>query len=89
MALSTDVATGLNILKKGSDPPLKPDSELPDWLWGLAEPSKTLNELRRMKDEDLNDAEVRRGCTAHATRACMLANHASQCPRDACRLCGL
>lgn len=56
--LSSEVATGLNILKKGSDPPLKPDDQLPEWLWGLAEPGKTLNELRRTKEADMTDAEV-------------------------------
>eukprot|EP00887_Chlorella_sp_A99_P006205 scaffold3.g6205.t1 len=59
-ALSSEVATGLNILKKGSDPPLRPDAELPEWLWALAESEKTLNELRRTKDEDLSDAEALR-----------------------------
>ena len=32
-----NVCNGVNILKSGSDPLLKPDSEYPDWLWGLAE----------------------------------------------------
>lgn len=53
--MSKEVVTGLNILKKGQDPPLRPDDQLPDWLWQLAEPEKTLNELRRTKEEDLTD----------------------------------
>jgi Mitochondrial ribosomal protein L37 len=46
-AMSKDVATGVNILKGGSDPPLLPDEEYPEWLWKLAEPQGTLFELRR------------------------------------------
>lgn len=34
--MSKEVVTGLNILKKGQDPPLRPDDQLPDWLWQLA-----------------------------------------------------
>ena len=44
---------------QGSDPPLAPDGELPDWLWKLAEQGKTLNELKRIKEEDLTFEEVR------------------------------
>ena len=29
--MSKEVCTGLNILKKGTDPPLRPDEELPEW----------------------------------------------------------
>ena len=25
--------TGLNIMQGGSDPPIRPDAEYPDWLW--------------------------------------------------------
>ncbi|PRW59850.1 54S ribosomal mitochondrial [Chlorella sorokiniana] len=53
-SMSKEVCTGLNILKKGQDPPLRPDDQLPDWLWKLAEPEKTLNELRRMQKEELS-----------------------------------
>jgi hypothetical protein len=49
-SLSKDIVTGLNLLKKGSDPPLKADEELPEWLWALAEPGKTLNELKRAEE---------------------------------------
>lgn len=34
--MSKEVVTGLNVLKKGQDPPLRPDDQLPDWLWQLA-----------------------------------------------------
>ncbi|KAL4422068.1 hypothetical protein ABPG77_001536 [Micractinium sp. CCAP 211/92] len=59
-SMSKEVVTGLNILKKGQDPPLRPDDQLPDWLWQLAEPEKTLNELRRTKEEDLTEAMLGR-----------------------------
>lgn len=58
--MSKEVCTGLNILKKGTDPALRPDDELPEWLWTLAETPKTLNELRRMKPDDITDEQVRR-----------------------------
>jgi large subunit ribosomal protein L54 len=54
------VATGVNILKKGSDPPLKPDSEYPEWLWDLAKPPKTLSELRRGNETELPMREQKR-----------------------------
>lgn len=57
--MSKEVVTGLNILKKGQDPPLRPDDQLPEWLWQLAQPDKTLNELRRTKEEDLTPSMVR------------------------------
>lgn len=52
------MVTGLNLLKKGSDPPLKGDEELPDWLWKLGEPEKTLNELKRADEASLTLQEV-------------------------------
>jgi hypothetical protein len=45
--MSPTHATGINIEKKGEDPPLKADAELPHWLWALAAPGRTLAELRR------------------------------------------
>lgn len=58
--MSPEVVTGLNMLKGGADPPLKPDAELPDWLWELAAPPKTLNELKRSQEEALSSADVSR-----------------------------
>ena len=34
-AILTKYCCGANMLKEGSDPELKPDSEYPDWLWTL------------------------------------------------------
>ena len=31
----THIVNGLNILKDGSDTPIKPDNEYPDWVWTL------------------------------------------------------
>ncbi len=39
--LDPTVCNGVNILKNGSDPPIKPDSEYPEWLWGLIEGAET------------------------------------------------
>ena len=36
---------GVNILKNGSDPELKPDDEYPEWLWKLTKPLPSLGEL--------------------------------------------
>lgn len=46
------VATGLNLLTKGSDPPLSPTEDYPEWLWKLKEPSMNLSELRQARDDD-------------------------------------
>ena len=40
-----DVCNGANIYKDGQDPPLKPDSEYPDWLWTLNGTKTPLSEL--------------------------------------------
>eukprot|EP01134_Creolimax_fragrantissima_P003704 CFRG3704T1 len=36
---ATDVCAGANIYTTGSDPAIKPDSEYPEWLWGLLDPA--------------------------------------------------
>ena len=52
----------MNYFKKGEDPPLKPDSEYPDWLWDIAEPPPTLFNLQRRfgdgKTVDIDDDNV-------------------------------
>ena len=52
--MSKEVVTGLNVLKNGSDPPLKHDDELPEWLWKLAGQRKTLAELQRQDEATLS-----------------------------------
>ena len=87
--LSHEVVTGLDISKKGQDPPLRPDAELPQWLWELAEPAKTLNELRRTKEEELTFEQVSAGWQGGV---CLLESRlgAAFCARPAStRDCGL
>jgi len=46
------VATGLNLLTKGTDPLLSPTEDYPEWLWKLKEPSLNLSELRDVRTAD-------------------------------------
>jgi hypothetical protein len=57
-SMSKDVLTGLNITKGGSDPPLKSDEEYPEWLWKLAQPERTLADLKRKENSSLEFEEV-------------------------------
>jgi|Transcript_23553 large subunit ribosomal protein L54 len=43
---------GLNILKGGTDPPILPDSEYPDWVFQLHLPRPTYAELAKRFEED-------------------------------------
>lgn len=53
-------ATGVNVLKGGSDPELGPDDAYPPWLFALAAPLPSAAALRkRMKDEELGVDEAR------------------------------
>ena len=36
----------INLMKEGADPPILPDEEYPEWVWGLAEPLPTLQDLQ-------------------------------------------
>lgn len=74
--MSHETVTGLNTLKSGSDPPLRPDAELPEWLWELAAPAKTLNELKRMQEEELTSEEVRGAWGGGGVGVCMPAGTA-------------
>jgi hypothetical protein len=46
------VATGLNLFSKGTDPPLSPTEDYPEWLWKLKEPMLNLSELREARTAD-------------------------------------
>lgn len=50
-AMSKEVATGVNVYQSGSDPHLKPDSEYPEWLWGLLDKPKNARQLRERAAE--------------------------------------
>jgi hypothetical protein len=59
----------VNYFKKGEDPPLKDDSEYPDWLWTIHEPPPTLYSLQKkaagesnQESGELSPAEVRCRC---------------------------
>ena len=51
-SVSETTATGVNYFKTGEDPPLKADSEYPDWLWTIPEPPPSLFTLERKYSED-------------------------------------
>ena len=62
---STSTATGVNYFKAGEDPPLKDDSEYPEWLWSIADPPPSLFTLERkypedetVKDENFTDVRL-------------------------------
>ena len=70
--VSSTTATGINYFKTGEDPPLKDDSEYPDWLWTIAEPPLSLFTLERnysqedaITDENFQEAS----CMAFLFRA--------------------
>ena len=51
-SVSETTATGVNYFKTGEDPPLKADSEYPDWLWTIPEPPPSLFTLERKYSDD-------------------------------------
>eukprot|EP00249_Psilotum_nudum_P014535 c24870_g2_i1 orf=345-731(+) len=51
---------GANINKDGVDPPVKPDSEYPDWLWCLLDKQVPLSELKRRNPETMPINELQR-----------------------------
>ena len=62
-APSSSVVVGLNILKEGQDPELRPDSEYPEWVWTLHEERPSLQTLKAKHEDDpesLTELEQRR-----------------------------
>lgn len=53
--MTTDIVP-VNIYKDKEDPPIKDDSEYPDWLWELVDPQPTLKELTLKYEQEGEDA---------------------------------
>ena len=70
LAMSKDVVTGVNYVKAGSDPPLRPDSEYPDWLWDIMKPREALFSLQRKlgPERDISTISLEEVCTAVGQR---------------------
>ncbi|GBG84401.1 hypothetical protein CBR_g38683 [Chara braunii] len=60
LELRSKFTVGANIMKDGSDPPLKDDSEYPDWLWTLLDKQPTLSELQRKDIDAMEEKEIMR-----------------------------
>lgn len=58
--LKSTTVVGANILKEGADPKILPESEYPDWLWGLLDKRPPLSELRRKDAESLPFEDLKR-----------------------------
>ena len=52
--MSKEVVTGASYVKGGSDPPLLPDSDYPDWLWDIMMPKEPLFSLQRKLGPERN-----------------------------------
>ena len=60
------VCKGANVFKDGTDPPIKEDSEYPDWLWELAENKKSYQDFssdsteywRRLRKQKAHEKNV-------------------------------
>mmetsp|Transcript_3500 Transcript_3500/g.12615 ORF Transcript_3500/g.12615 Transcript_3500/m.12615 type:complete len:133 (-) Transcript_3500:76-474(-) len=57
---SEETVRGLNIVKGGSDPKVKPREAYPEWLWELLEAKPTLQQLSKKSKEDMTAEELAR-----------------------------
>lgn len=48
---ASEAIKGINILKSGSDPEVKPDEQYPQWLWQVGSPGKMLSQLNREQED--------------------------------------
>ena len=99
---SDSTATGVNYFKTGEDPPLKEDSEYPQWLWSIADPPPSLFTLERkypederVTDENFTDVGPRipvgfytMSCRHACVFDCMHTQHASPSHSDSSALQG-
>eukprot|EP00250_Pteridium_aquilinum_P031696 c44082_g1_i1 orf=116-532(+) len=51
---------GANILKEGADPPIRPDTDYPDWIFALLRRPLPLSELERRDPEAMTMPELQR-----------------------------
>ncbi|MCO5604032.1 hypothetical protein L7F22_058189 [Adiantum nelumboides] len=60
IAVRVKTVLGANILKEGADPPIRPDSEYPTWLFPLLSRPLPLSELDRRNPETMTMPELQR-----------------------------
>ena len=48
---ASEAIKGINILKSGSDPEVKPDEQYPQWVWQVGSPGKMLSQLNREQED--------------------------------------
>ena len=48
---ASEAIKGINILKSGSDPEVKPDEQYPQWMWQVGSPGKMLSQLNREQED--------------------------------------
>ena len=48
---ASEAIKGINILKSGSDPEIKPDEQYPQWVWQVGSPGKMLSQLNREQED--------------------------------------
>ena len=48
---ASEAIKGINILKSGSDPEVRPDEQYPQWVWQVGSPGKMLSQLNREQED--------------------------------------